>query len=191
MLSSRSSPWARYRTPPPPPTPPPPGIFWDNDFWIAQYVSFQYLLVCKMNYSAFRDYLRWYIAVQWHVLKWACPLQIPNNRQLYSFFGHTEILHVLVSMGSTALAAAVVLPRYGGLNYACGINEDWKRKYFTLHNFGQRSCKNIEQKCFIYHQMYHGDWLSHRECLINTCINGWRQGIVYTQVQKLSNLLPQ
>ena len=45
-----------------PPPPPPPhlrgGIFGDNDFWIAQYVSFQYLLVCKMNYSAFRDYLR-------------------------------------------------------------------------------------------------------------------------------------
>ena len=39
-------------------------------------------------------------------------------------FGHTEILHMLVSMGSTALAAAVVLPRYGDLNYACGINED-------------------------------------------------------------------
>ena len=37
-------------------------IFGDNDFWIAQYVSFQYLLVCKMNYSAFTDYLRWYIA---------------------------------------------------------------------------------------------------------------------------------
>ena len=35
-----------------------------------------------------------------------------------------EILHMLVSMGSTALAAAVVLPRYGGLNYACGVNED-------------------------------------------------------------------
>ena len=35
----------------------------DNDFWIAQYMSFQYLLVCKMNYSAFRDYLRWYLAV--------------------------------------------------------------------------------------------------------------------------------
>ena len=50
------SPWARYRNPP-------PGvIFGDNDFWIAQYVSFQSLLVCKMNYSAFRDYLRWYIA---------------------------------------------------------------------------------------------------------------------------------
>ena len=40
----------------------PLGIFGDNDFWIAQYASFQYLLVCKMNYSAFRDYLRWYIA---------------------------------------------------------------------------------------------------------------------------------
>ena len=49
--------------------------------------------------------------------------------------------------------------------------------------------KNIEQKCFIYHQMYHGDWESHRECLINTCINGWRHGMEYTQVQKLSNLL--
>ena len=42
--------------------PPTRGIFGDNDFWIAHYVSFQYLLVCKMNYSAFRDYLRWYIA---------------------------------------------------------------------------------------------------------------------------------
>ena len=50
-------------------------------------------------------------------------------------------------------------------------------------------CKNIEQKCFIYHQIYHGDWKSHRECLINTCINGWRHGIEYTEVQKLSNLL--
>ena len=40
------------------------------------------------------------------------------------FFGHTKILHMLVTMGSTALAAAVVLPRYGGLNYACVINED-------------------------------------------------------------------
>ena len=40
------------------------------------------------------------------------------------FFGHTEILHILVSVGSTVLAAAVVLPRYGGLNYVCGINED-------------------------------------------------------------------
>ena len=49
--------------------------------------------------------------------------------------------------------------------------------------------KNIEQKCFIYHQMYHGDSESHRECLINTCINGWRHGMEYTQVQKLSNLL--
>ena len=48
--------------PPLPPPPSPPGIFGDNDFWIAHYVSFQYLLVCKMNYSAFRDYLRWYIA---------------------------------------------------------------------------------------------------------------------------------
>ena len=75
-----------------------------------------------MNYSAFRDYLRWYIAASSHVLKWAFPLQIPN-RQLYHSLD-TKILHMLVSMGSTALAATVVLPRYGGLNYTCGINED-------------------------------------------------------------------
>ena len=113
----------------------------------------------------------------------------PKQQEAIPFFGHTEILHMLVSVGSTALAAAVVLPRYGGLNYACGINEGWKRKNVTLHNFVQYPCKNIEQKCFIYHQMYHGAWESHKECLINTCINGWRHGIEYTQIQKLSNLL--
>ena len=86
----------------------------------------------------------------------------PKQQVAIPFFGHTEILHILVSKGSTALAAAVVLPRYGDLNYACGINEDWKRKQFTLHNILQCSCKNIEQKCFI---MYHGDWESHRESL--------------------------
>ena len=52
----------------------------------------------------------------------------PKQQAVTPFLGHGEILHMLVSMGSTALAAAVVLPRYGGLNYACGINEDWKRK---------------------------------------------------------------
>ena len=65
-------------------------------------------------------------------------------------------------MGSTALAAAVVLPRYGGLNYARRINEVLKKKKkksenVTLPNFVQFSCKNIEQKCFIYHQMYYDD----------------------------------
>ena len=122
-------------------------------------------------------------------IKMGVSLTNPKQQAAIPFFGHTEILHMLVSMGSTALAAAVDLPRFGGLNYACGINEDWKRKNVTLQNFVQCSCKNIEQKCFIYHQMYHGDWESHRQCLINTCINGWRHGIEYTQVQKLSNLL--
>ena len=53
-------------------------------------------------------------------------VSLTNPKQLAAIplFGHTEILHMLVSVGSTALAAAVVLPRYGGLNYACGINED-------------------------------------------------------------------
>ena len=48
----------------------------------------------------------------------------PKQQAAIPFFGHTEVLHMLVSVGSTALAVAVVLPRYGGLNYACGINED-------------------------------------------------------------------
>ena len=48
----------------------------------------------------------------------------PKQQAAIPFFGHTEVLHMLVPMGSTALAAAVVLPRYGGLNYACGINKD-------------------------------------------------------------------
>ena len=48
----------------------------------------------------------------------------PKQQAAIPLFGHTEILHVLVSMGSTAPAAAVVLPSFDGLNYACGINED-------------------------------------------------------------------
>jgi len=48
----------------------------------------------------------------------------PKQQAAIPFFRHIKILHMLVSMGSIALAAAVVLPRYGGLNYACGINED-------------------------------------------------------------------
>ena len=48
----------------------------------------------------------------------------PKQQAAISLFGNTKILHMLVPMGSTALAAAVVLPRYGGVNCACGINED-------------------------------------------------------------------
>ena len=46
----------------------------------------------------------------------------PKQQAAIPFSGHTEILHMLVSMGSTALAAAVVL----WIN--CGINEDLKNK---------------------------------------------------------------
>ena len=92
-------------------------------------------------------------------IKMGVYLTNPKQQTAIPFFGHTKILDMLVSMGSTALAAAVVLPRYGGLNYACGINgkRRKKRRNVTLHNFVQCSCKNIEQECFIYHQMYHGE----------------------------------
>ena len=48
----------------------------------------------------------------------------PKQHAAIPFFGHTKILHMLVSRGSTALVAAVVLPMYGGLNYVREINED-------------------------------------------------------------------
>ena len=48
----------------------------------------------------------------------------PKQQAAIPFFEHTKLLHMLVSVGSTAVAAAVVLPRYGGMNYACRINED-------------------------------------------------------------------
>ena len=47
----------------------------------------------------------------------------PKQQATIPFFGHTKILQMLVSMGSTALAAVVFLPRYGGLNSVRGINE--------------------------------------------------------------------
>ena len=52
----------------------------------------------------------------------------PKQQAAIPFLEHTKILHMLVSVGSTALAAAVILPRYGSLNYAPGINEVLKRK---------------------------------------------------------------
>ena len=61
-------------------------------------------------------------------IKMGVSLTNPKQQVAIPFFEYTKILHMLVSVGSTALAAAVVLPRYGGLNYACGINEDRKRK---------------------------------------------------------------
>ena len=58
-------------------------------------------------------------------IKMGVSIQIPNNTQLYHCLDTlTKILQMLVPMGNTAPAAAVVLPRYGGMNYACGINED-------------------------------------------------------------------
>ena len=51
-------------------------------------------------------------------IKMGVSLTNPKQQAAIPFFGHTKILQILVSMGSTALAVAVVLPRYGGLNYS-------------------------------------------------------------------------
>ena len=61
-------------------------------------------------------------------IKMGVSLTNPKQQAAIPFFGHTEILHMLVPMGSTALAAAVVLPMYGGLHYAHEINEVLKKK---------------------------------------------------------------
>ena len=70
-------------------------------------------------------------------IKMGLSLTNPKQQAAIPLFGNTKILHMLVSMGSTALAAAVVLPRYGGLNYTHGINEALKKKkmsHIILHN---------------------------------------------------------
>ena len=111
----------------------------------------------------------------------------PEQQAAIPFFGHTQILHMLVSVGSTAIAAAAVLPRYGGLNYACRINEDFKKMSRCIIFYNARvkilnNSTSFTTKCIMATK-------SHTECLINACINGWRHGIEYTQVQKLGNLL--
>ena len=89
-------------------------------------------------------------------IKMGVSLANPKQQAAMPFFGHTKILHMLVSMGSTALTAAVVLPRYGDLNYAHGINACVK----ILNENA-----SFTTKCIMVSK-------SHRECLINTCING-------------------
>ena len=61
-------------------------------------------------------------------IKMGVSLTNPKQQAAILLFRHTKTLHMLVSMGSTALAAGVTLPRYGGLNYARGINEVLKKK---------------------------------------------------------------
>ena len=61
-------------------------------------------------------------------IKMGVSLTNPKQQAAIPFFGHTKILHMLVSVGSTALAAGVVLPRYGGLNCVRAINEVLKKK---------------------------------------------------------------
>ena len=56
----------------------------------------------------------------------------PKQKAAIPFFRHIKILHMLVSMGSTALAADVVLPRYGDLNYERGINGVLKNIYIKM-----------------------------------------------------------
>ena len=56
----------------------------------------------------------------------------PKQQAAIPFLGHTKILHMLVTMGSAALAAGVVLARYGGLNYVHGINAVLKKKKYYI-----------------------------------------------------------
>ena len=45
-------------------------------------------------------------------IKMGVYLTNPKQLAAIPLFGHTKILHTLVSVGSTALVAAVVLPRW-------------------------------------------------------------------------------
>ena len=122
-------------------------------------------------------------------IKWTCPLQIPNNRQLYHSLDTQKYCTCWYQWVALLLRLLLSYPGMVARITRVGLMKIKKRKNVTLHNFVQCSCKILNKSALIYHQIYHGDWKSHRECLINTCINGWRHGIEYTQVQKLSNLL--
>ena len=56
-------------------------------------------------------------------IKMGVSLTNPKQQAAIPLFGRTNILHMLVSIGSTALAAGVILPRYDVLNYSREINE--------------------------------------------------------------------
>ena len=52
----------------------------------------------------------------------------PKQQAAIPFFGHRKILHMLVSIGSTALAAAVVLPRVWWPELRAWLNEVLEKK---------------------------------------------------------------
>ena len=72
---------------------------------------------------------------------------------------HKNTAHADIN-GSTALAAAVVLPRYGGLNYACGINEVLKKKRRKMSRrvlLYNARVKILNESASFTTRMYHGD----------------------------------
>ena len=75
-----------------------------------------------MKYSAFRDYLIRYIAALSHVLNVGIRYKSRTTGR-YTIVRTHKVLHMLVSMGSTVLAAALVFPRIRWPNFACGIND--------------------------------------------------------------------
>ena len=79
-------------------------------------------------------------------IKMGVSLTNPKQQAAIPFFGHTKILHMLVSVGSTALVAAVVLPRYGGLNYMRGVNEVLKKKKISRCIIFYNACVKILNK---------------------------------------------
>ena len=90
-------------------------------------------------------------------IKMGVSLTNQKQQAAIPLFEHTKILHMLVSVGSTALVAAVILPRYGGLNYVRGINEILRKERKKCHVRCIILYKHIQQKCFSYHQMWQGD----------------------------------
>ena len=79
-------------------------------------------------------------------IKMGVSLTNPKQQAAIPFFEHTKILHILVSAGSTALAATVTVPRYGGLNYAPGINEVFKKKKMSHCIILYNACVKILNK---------------------------------------------
>ena len=113
----------------------------------------------------------------------------PKQQAAIPFFGHTEILHMLVSVVALLLRLLLSYPGMVAWITRVGLMKIKKEKMsrcIILYN----ACVKILNKSTSFTTKYiTATEKVLRECLINTCINGWRHGIEYTQVQKLSNLL--
>ena len=81
------------------------------------------------------------------------------NRQLYHSLDTQKYCTCWYQWVALLLRLLLSYPGIVAWITRVGLMKIKKGKNVTLHNFVQCSCKNIEQKCFIYHQIIISWWL--------------------------------